>query len=654
MLTAVLRHFPAATHPLILVHDPDQILVDETILTQLAERGYRVLTAEEPLQLHHALAQAPPFSLAAPLIVFTPQPVNQLPYTLWCQGHQVNLALHTFFPTLNYQVLKTLSTEQRWRLSQLAVKPEVQLGRQATIEFLLTTLFQVDWAALATTNGLVNWLDRAHQQDPLPPLLAGYWLQKATSQHPRYHDWPLADWLADHQTFQAAINGAWSAYVSLQTGDQIAENAPPYHLSFGTDRQLQQALPHLVQRGTVRPISLPQQATIPAWGEMGIRVSAGEYAQQRTTALLAQLTAQATDLAQLRWAQWQAVAQTWAELTIWRHRPEQLLTADQCREIDHWIPLIDRALAAWLGSRYSPLATQRLPRPHHLFHVPHFMAYEQRQVQQPKRSALLVMDGMSWAAWLRIAQQWARDQPTWRWQVESVLAQIPSVTAVSRQALLSGKRAADFAQTITHNKAESQLWAAFWAREAGLSAGQCGYGRVSLDRPDALPDIVYHRQVRALALIYNGLDDMVHGASQGLSDVHASLGVWLNGAAYHHFNDLIATLLGDGYTIYLTSDHGHCEAWGMGQPKEGLTVESRSKRARLYQTEQAAVAVQDQYPQTTLWGSQGVLPSDRWVLLPDVVDGRRTAFAPSEQRVVTHGGLSLDEIIVPLVTIQSA
>lgn len=86
----------------------------------------------------------------------------------------------------------------------------------------------------------------------------------------------------------------------------------------------------------------------------------------------------------------------------------------------------------------------------------------------------------------------------------------------------------------------------------------------------------------------------------------------------------------------------------MGQPQEGLAVETRSKRARIYRDENAALAVQQDYPDTILWHGQGLLPDDAWVL----VGNGRLAFAPKNEIVVTHGGLTLDEMVVPLIQIK--
>jgi hypothetical protein len=168
-----------------------------------------------------------------------------------------------------------------------------------------------------------------------------------------------------------------------------------------------------------------------------------------------------------------------------------------------------------------------------------------------------------------------------------------------------------------------------------------------------LPDALTSSRVQALCLIDNSLDKMVHGATQGLMDVHASLHVWLRGKESERLEEALAGLLRQGYAVYLTSDHGHAEAWGMGQPAEGVTVQTRSKRARLYTDHHAALAAQVNFPQTTLWASQRILPEGVWALLAGVgADGRRLAFASQGEQVVTHGGATLDELVVPLVRIM--
>ena len=76
-------------------------------------------------------------------------------------------------------------------------------------------------------------------------------------------------------------------------------------------------------------------------------------------------------------------------------------------------------------------------------------------------------------------------------------------------------------------------------------------------------------------------------------------------------------------------------------------MDTRGKRARIYSDYHAAVNVQQGLSETILWDQDSLLPDDVWVLMPQ----ERNAFAAFNETVVTHGGPTLDEIVVPLVTI---
>ena len=141
---------------------------------------------------------------------------------------------------------------------------------------------------------------------------------------------------------------------------------------------------------------------------------------------------------------------------------------------------------------------------------------------------------------------------------------------------------------------------------------------------------------------------MIHDATLGAADFQASLRVWLERYS-QRLEAVVAGLLARRFTVYLSSDHGHVEARGFGRPSEGLTVDTRGARARIYSDRRAAVSVRQGFSDTVLWSGDGLLPDDVWVLMPQ---GRR-AFATFDETVVTHGGLTLDELVVPLVTITA-
>jgi len=655
MQDAILTHFPPYTHPLTLVSDPDGVLADEGILAALAGRGFTLVNEPDPLALRHRVEDLRPWSLDHPLVVVTAGALEQLPYDLWQQGRHVTLALHTFFPNLAYPLVRALAPSQRHRLDQVAL-PSRRLGRRGTLDFLLRWVFAADLAALRQPAHFVGWLDRLHQQaEPLPAVLAAHLL--ASLRHlPAYADWPLAELLASREAFTVFVREQWRAYVQQQTGELLRDEPLRYLLDFGDDCTLQDTLPGLLRSGTLEPLSVAQPGHLPGWARSAILAPDEDRRPRRVAALLDFLAEHLEAGAQdARWEQWQALARAWAELTALCYDPGAPLAQAHQSAYQGLQDRVDAAFLAWLRGRYGPLGGQRLPLPHHVHHVPHYLAYRRRQ-GGTERVALLVLDGLALADWMQVGPAWRARHPAWRFEEHLVLAQVPTITAVSRQALVSGLRPADSVAALTASLAaapaatpgtaqsECALWAAFWARE-GLPADDCPLVHLALERAEPPPE-VDSAHTCALCLVDSKVDDLVHDAALGAPGFQASLRVWLEQYS-PRLEQVIAGLLARDFTVYLASDHGHVQACGFGQPSEGLTVDTRGRRARIYRDRHAAVSVQQAFPDTILWSDDGLLPGGVWVLMPQ----GRNAFTTFNETVVTHGGPTLDEVVVPLVAI---
>jgi hypothetical protein len=642
LVEAVLAQLPAHTYPLVLAGDPDDLLAEEEVLAALQARGYRLVSEPDPIRLRHRVERLRPFSIEEPVLVITPGPLNELPYDLWQPGHRVALALHTFFPRLAYPVVRQLSPAQRLAASR-APQPDRVLGVRATIDFLLRHVFDADPARLAEPAALVAWLNAYHRRaDPMSAKLQST-LVAALQALPAYADWPIDEVLADREAFGAFMTQQWATYLAGLTGRAIGESGGPYLLPFADDEELQDALPALMRTGALTPARVPDMGRLPAWARRAVEVGDGQEVAQRAATLLEALSEELTSTASLHWEGWQRVARLWAELDgLFYSSSAPSLEAQSARR--HQLQtVVDAAFAPWLRERYAPLAVRRLPHPHHVHHVPDYLAHH-REMGRWQRVALLVLDGLSLADWLVVGGAWRSRHPGWRFREQLLLAQIPTITAISRQALVSGRRPADFADTLYHNRAEARQWAGFWARQ-GLLAPACAYARLALDREEA-PVEMHDPRIQALCLIDHSIDELLHGESLGAVGLQASLRVWLEGYS-RRLEALIDCLLRDGFVVSLCSDHGHVEARGMGQPSEGLTVESRSQRARLYSDPYAAQRVQQAFSETLLWANDGLLPDDVRVLMPL----GRQAFTTYNDTVITHGGPTLEEVVVPLVTI---
>ncbi len=645
-----LQAFPPHTHPLTLVSDPDDVLADEDILTALLDRGFTLVDESDPVGLRHRVEQARPWTIDHPLIIIARGPLSELPYDLWQQGHHVTLALHTFFPRLSYPVVRTLTPAQLSRLGRVPV-PSRRLGRQATVDFLLRHVFDADPDALRQPASLVAWLDRIHRQPDAVPSLLIQRLLDELQQVAAYAEWPLETLLTEGDAFATWLREQWLVYVQRETGELIRDEPIRYVLAFDQDERLHDTLPGLVRSGRLKPIQVERHSRLPRWARPGV-LSPDEDRRPRRGAELLSILVESFPLPEIsgpaledaRWEEWQAVARAWAELTTLRYDPDDPLAPAQKEEHDQLQAQIDVAFLDWLRNRYAPLGSRSLPVPHHVHHVPPYIDYHHRQTKA-ERIAMLVLDGLSLADWLIVAPTWRARHAGWHLDERLLLAQIPTLTAVSRQALVSGLRPADFADTLDTTRVGARRWAAFWARQ-GLDEEACPHGHLALDRGPP-PAEIDSARTRALCLIDTTIDDMVHDATLGTTTFQATLRVWLDSYS-RKLEMLIADLLTRGFTVYLTSDHGHVAARGFGRPSEGLTVDTRGTRARIYSDRHAIDNVQQGFARTIRWHDDGLLPGHVWVLMPE----GRQAFTTFNKVLVTHGGPTLDEVVVPLVTLM--
>ncbi len=176
----------------------------------------------------------------------------------------------------------------------------------------------------------------------------------------------------------------------------------------------------------------------------------------------------------------------------------------------------------WLPAHYRSLASLALPDPHHLYHLPGFLAFQRRR-RASGRVAIIVLDGMSMADWVVIGDRWRANHPEWRMAERALLAQIPTITSISRHALFSGLRPIDFPDSLDTTVREPARWQNFWIRE-GLPAERAQFRRLSTNEPLALPST----GSATIAIVETSIDDLVHATKMGDVQLRVDCNIWLN------------------------------------------------------------------------------------------------------------------------------
>ncbi len=290
---------------------------------------------------------------------------------------------------------------------------------------------------------------------------------------------------------------------------------------------------------------------------------------------------------------------------------------------------IDASFGSWLRTSYGTSLLSSAVTPRAVHQIAPFLS---RRVDDGAAVLLVVIDGLGFAQWhrLRLLSGLKVVQTT------GCLAMIPTLTSISRQAIFAGELPATFHDTIGTTSEEPRQWKTFWA-EQGINERQVGFSKtVGRDTKD-VPSLAG----RVEAVVINAVDELLHAAEVlGDPQVAGSVDVW---ARTGFLRELVTQATAKGYETWVTADHGNLPTVPGPVPREGQTVESAGTRVRLYPNDTLRAGAADF---GDVWDPP-VLPAS-W-LKPLFAPGRR-GFHLSGVRV-SHGGLSLDEVIVPFAQV---
>lgn len=294
-----------------------------------------------------------------------------------------------------------------------------------------------------------------------------------------------------------------------------------------------------------------------------------------------------------------------------------------------WADYNDR-WQAWLRDNYGPLLTRNVLRLASVHRVAPFLSAH--VVEAGAKLLLIVLDGLGVPQWQQVVEH-LQVSPA---EDRRVLACLPTMTNVSRQAIFAGALPTAFARTIDRPTEEAH-WRTFW-RDEGLQDDEVFYRRTAGQDSAAWQDPPATAVVCGVAV--NAIDDLMHGVSvNGDHQFHAGVTTWLAGGFLERALEWAARVSAQ---VWVTADHGNLPCTGVGEsvPDEGVRVLGRGLRARVYATEPE----RDDSP----------LPGLRWTPPGFPISTGAPLFAPGRSyfhktgSVITHGGLSLDEVLVPL------
>jgi hypothetical protein len=565
------------------------------------------------------------------------QQLNKLPYDLLKAGRPLTFALHRLFPKLNYPVIAGLDRAYLDAVDEAYQKHDGdQLTERETKEFVLMQCFSIVLKLIRKPVDLLKVLLSLHSRKVhLPDFLVDYMLE-SLSKDTTFESWPLAEIIPSRKSFLRFLQDEWKAFLAAQATPSVPCRVPFSH------EDVRAYIDTFFLEGSLTPVEQENTAKLPAWAQTGVRHDPRADAMRRFLGLWRKFEAE-LPTADVSQREWQQAAQTWAELVVLRWEWDEALEPANRTAWGELHASVEDAFGKWMMNRYGSL--HNLPchqQPVMVHQISRFMAAE-RTRKNLSKLALLVLDGLAFDQWLLLKKHLEACDKAWQFQESTAFAWVPTLTSVTRQSIFAGEPPLFFPDSLETTSKEKAHWQRFW-EDHGVQ--RVGVDLVtSLDGPSdpMLEAALGNSRLSVLGIVWNMVDEIMHGMQMQTAGMHNQVRLW---ASQGHLQKLLLRLQQEGFVVYLTADHGNVAATGIGNPREGVLVEQKGKRVRVYDRPEFLEEVATKFPESLRWPGYGLPPARHVLLASDL-----KAFTNIGDEIVAHGGIALEEVLVPFVTI---
>jgi hypothetical protein len=661
----ILNDFVPNVSKLTLVADPDCLLTEEKLALELRGRGFDLIEFSDPVEFRYAyeskyrsIWDRGEHTDLVVVLRLQDAELESLPYDLLQAGRKLSFNLGDLFPNLSYPVIEKLDRSLLDALFEAQRKsPPDRMGDNATKDFILRHVFGIAPELIGGEVELLRALLRLHYGKLQIPLMLAERLIQVLKGHDGFKAWPLSEIVPDDEAFFAFLQERWPVFLSARcevrsAKEEVREDethfAPsttqfrypgPQRLPFD-HQDILVYLDNLFLEGKLKSVAVPETHSALRTSHYAFGIAGVDDDELRTSRLF-DLVEKELPTAEARYSDWTVFALKWAELSSLVHCGNSTEYQTRLREIGDALNTI---FAAWLADHYSSLINLPPTNPAMLHHVPRRLARD-IEGSGSSRAALIVVDGLALDQWVTIRQLLQMQDANLVMRESATFAWIPTLTSVSRQSIFSGKPPLYFPSSINSTNSEEKLWKQFWEGH-GLSRLDVAYqrGLGDGDAAGVLDAAIHPGKTKVVGLVVDKVDKIMHGMQLGSAGMHNQIKQWCHAG---FLSALVGQLLDYGYEVWLTADHGNIQCDGKGRPSEGVIAETRGERVRVYPTPELRAQVAGAFPFAHEWQPVG-LPADYFPL----VAGGRDAFVNPGDAIVGHGGVAIEEVIVPLVKFE--
>ena len=643
------EHLIAKIHPevspLWAVADSDGLFRSDEVARLLAARGAEILVYDDPMAFrfryeHEVRPRLESGDSGCHVIVVDPKNdgLRCLPADIYLASRQIEIALGDVFPSLSRMVLRELEPAV---LSGLWDKkhqfPGNVLGERDTDDLVLRLAYRIEPAFLNSLQDLVQMLVGIHFAGTRLPDVLALRLEQIAGPLTGQMD-GLRDLIRNPGAFWQFLQSRWERWLIPPSGGNVQDFLEG-EISFEAS-QLRVWVDDLFFEGLLKPLATAPAKLPHPWCVVGVAKRDGDASGEELAAMRCRLANEIPEAA-AGYKEWLHFAHRYSAHVACTFSRDQ--DADETGAFwnELWAPMNER-FGQFVHSRLESLCNLPPTRPVLVHHIARFLA---RRAGGGAKVALLVLDGLSLSQWRIVRRELERTVPALCISEDACFSMVPSVTNVARQCIYSGELPVFFDATIDRTDLDAKRWKTFWDGALGrpVRSAHLNVEGVDSDLPAAADTIA--NGAAALGITVRMPDEIVHGATMGWRGITGQIGLW---ARQSFLSNTIKAILEAGYGLYLTADHGNLEAVGDGTIPQGVLVERSGQRVRIYRDRTIFEHTAALLGARAERGASKMLPPN---FLPLIHSGRG-AFVTNGQTIVTHGGTSLDELVIPFVELS--
>lgn len=545
------------------------------------------------------------------VLIFVQGPSVYFPYSIESKAERISWKLSEIFPGLHIPILRDYAKNLQEIYKEFRGYNMVEkLSSDETLKMVLKVLFKYDSDQFEGIEGAIYLAIIVYDKlSHIPPSIKQY----VRNNVPNFP----ANILDDRAKFNNWLSDEWSKF------NVCKEKGPP-GIDFNNPL-LRAAIDRLVEKGEIGLIKYA------AGDSKGISKENKNNLDE-----LMNLLDELESLLKKNNSNWEDIAIKWGRLSFLKDMFYDMVNIDIER-----ISKVDKEMSAKfrkyiMEDYYKVFYDSFYERPKTLNKILPYIGE-----QQPSKMVLICIDGMGFQEWFCIYEH-IKNKIQGEFKLSPVYSMLPSITSYSRKALFSGKTPVSVFQE-TEEKSFYDYMANCWDLEKSahvifLNKGNDDYGEECYST-----DFV--------GMVFHFVDELAHTINIVGSTYSAISSKRL--MQYNLKNTLdeiklelyIQNFLNRGYRVCITSDHGSVWCVGNGIKADKYLVEEWAKRVLIYESKALAqeFAQKEDLP---IYENEGLI-GNKILVFPKY----RDMFAQKEYRAISHGGIHIEEMIVPFVEV---